>query len=242
MFLSKPIYKLLQIKTNLNCNLKCKNCSFHGQYINVLNEYNLDLLKNDCKIITNCGYFEDIQIIGGEPLLNKNIEEIILIVKKIFNSSHITLFTNGILLKEINIKILKLFDTILITKYKHSNLDYKDLKLYLDNNLGLYKTHFLNYPEHKNFDTFYHDKNNIIRCKNDTNYTIYNGYFYYCQRPLTTDYVQKNIFSREIKENCFINDGIKIDENLNSIELFKYIYSKKALNSCLYCNNRVYKK
>lgn len=242
MFLNRPFYKILQIKTNLNCNLKCKNCSFHGQYINELNEYNLELLENDCSIISNCGYFEDIQIVGGEPLLNEKLKDFVLIVKKFFNSSNIILFTNGVLLKKININILKMFNRLLITKYHYSNLDYKDLKLYLDDNLGLYKTHFLDYPEHKNFDTFYNNKNKIVKCKNNTNYTMYNSYFYYCQRPLTSDFVQKNIFNREVKENCFINDGIKIDSNLNSIKLFKYIYSKKALNACLYCNNRVYKK
>ena len=70
----------MQIKTNLNCNLKCKNCSFHGQYVNELNEYNLNTLDYDSNIISKCGHFQNIQIVGGEPLLNKNLKEF---VKKI---------------------------------------------------------------------------------------------------------------------------------------------------------------
>lgn len=232
--------RLLQIRINLNCNLKCKNCSFHGQYYPTLGAYDIDIFEHDLKILSNILFVHTIQLTGGEPLLNDKLEKYIDIIKKYFSASVLVLFTNGILLKEINIDVLKKIDNILITKYKHSNLDYLDLEKYLFYNFGQQsKYHFLNYPVHENFDVINpsYKLNELKRCRNELNYNIYNGYFYYCQRPVTTFFVQKYIFKQNIGNLTKEMDGIKIDETLSSIKLFRYINDRSPLYSCLYCSH-----
>ena len=67
----------LRISVTENCNLKCIYCIDD----NILNTYKNDILSDDeiVKIATECASLgiKKIRITGGEPLVRKNIENLI---------------------------------------------------------------------------------------------------------------------------------------------------------------------
>lgn len=113
--------KNLEIHLADTCNLNCSFCSHFSpiaeeEYLNPMQfERNLSLIDNN---ILN--KFDTIRLLGGEPLLNKNIKEIIKIIRKYFKN-RIQIVTNGILLSKQDDEFYKIcIDNeicISITKY-----------------------------------------------------------------------------------------------------------------------------
>lgn len=96
----------LRISVTENCNLKCIYCIDE----NILNTYKNDILSDDeiVKIATECASLgiKKIRITGGEPLVRKNIENLIYRLNNIKEIEEIYITTNGVLLHD-KIEILK---------------------------------------------------------------------------------------------------------------------------------------
>lgn len=96
----------LRISVTENCNLKCIYCIDE----NILNTYKNDILTDDeiVKIATECASLgiKKIRITGGEPLVRKNIENLIYRLNNIKEIEEIYITTNGVLLHD-KIEILK---------------------------------------------------------------------------------------------------------------------------------------
>ena len=86
-----------------HCNLNCAYCDHFSPLADEY-FYPLDKFKKDIKrlySLTNAK-LKKIELLGGEPLLNKNIEKYIKIARKYFNDTFIVIETNGILLNQMN--------------------------------------------------------------------------------------------------------------------------------------------
>ena len=96
----------LRISVTENCNLKCIYCIDD----NILNTYKNDILSDDeiVKIATECASLgiKKIRITGGEPLVRKNIENLIYRLNNIKEIEEIYITTNGVWLND-KIEILK---------------------------------------------------------------------------------------------------------------------------------------
>jgi len=83
-----------------HCNLNCKNC---GHFSNIAEEkfIDLDILQRDFSRLSQLSNrkCENINLMGGEPLLHPKITEIFNIARKNFDTT-IRLVTNGILLAD----------------------------------------------------------------------------------------------------------------------------------------------
>lgn len=123
------------------CNLNCKGCMHFSNLVKENNSKDIDYVKNDFdKIfhITEKGkYIRILSLMGGEPLLNKNIIEILNYLGNLFKNSDtfIMLTTNGILIKKMSDEF---FDTLRdnnillrISPYP-TGIDYKDLYIFLE--------------------------------------------------------------------------------------------------------------
>ena len=102
-WISKKGKRFLDIHIVEHCNLNCKSCAHFSPiaeptYIN-LND--LEEMYKNLKPIYN-RFFKSIHLIGGEPLLHPNIEEIIGLTRKYFPKTEIQIVTNGI--KVLNMK------------------------------------------------------------------------------------------------------------------------------------------
>ena len=97
----------LRISVTEKCNLKCIYCIDENS---TLNSCNNETLSDDeiCKIVKECASLgiKKIRITGGEPLVRKNIENLIYRLKSINGIEEIYITTNGVLLKD-KIEVLK---------------------------------------------------------------------------------------------------------------------------------------
>jgi len=168
----------LEIHINEHCNLKCSNCCHFSpiadkEFLDI-NEYESNLSK-----IPLLNHFKYITLLGGEPLLNDKICDIIRITRKYYTKT-LRIITNGLLLEHMS---KEFFYTciinnvhIMISKYP-INLDYdkiiSDLKQkYKGLNIYYYRidTYFYKHKFDlegkqniiKNFKTCW--VNNLSRC------------------------------------------------------------------------------
>lgn len=83
-----------------HCNLNCKGCSSCSP---ISEEWYLEpeVLKKDLNRLKSLKIFVDnINILGGEPLLHPRIVDLFSIVKQIFPDCNLGLLTNGLILKK----------------------------------------------------------------------------------------------------------------------------------------------
>jgi MoaA/NifB/PqqE/SkfB family radical SAM enzyme len=90
---------LFEVQVADHCNLNCVGCS---HFSSIADEHFLDVAnyKKDCEKLSELAkkYVRKIHLLGGEPLLHKNIVDIIEITRTNFEKSVIKIITNGILL------------------------------------------------------------------------------------------------------------------------------------------------
>ncbi len=86
-----------------HCNLKCKYCG-HFSCIAEKEFYDLDKFQQDMKQMSFVfkKRLGDMQLFGGEPLLNPKINEYVKISRKYFPKTSINIITNGVLLDDMN--------------------------------------------------------------------------------------------------------------------------------------------
>ena len=88
----------LEIHLSEHCNLNCVSCS-HYSPLATPKFCDIAQLRNSLsKLSRFANEFYTIRLLGGEPLLNPNIVEIISIVRDLFPDTNIQLITNGLLL------------------------------------------------------------------------------------------------------------------------------------------------
>lgn len=103
------------------CNLKCKNC-FSSTSRNTIE---MDL-ENISKIINSNQNFKKIDLMGGEPLLHKQISEIIHYLKK--ENKDVSLYTNGINLHRITEDLMPIRACISFHEYENADKSRKPIK------------------------------------------------------------------------------------------------------------------
>lgn len=100
-FFARTPRTMLRFEVHLteHCNLNCKGCS-HFSPLAKPEFVNLDEYTRDIKRLSELfnGEVEYIHLMGGEPLLNPDIERIFDITREAFPVGHLQLVTNGILL------------------------------------------------------------------------------------------------------------------------------------------------
>lgn len=96
----KPVREHLRFNIDIvsHCNLNCKGCG-HFSPLSKGSFISIDSFKRDCIRLSKLsgGFVERIDIMGGEPLLHPDINELLCICRDFF-SGEINLCTNGILL------------------------------------------------------------------------------------------------------------------------------------------------
>lgn len=106
----KPVLEHIEVDISEICNLNCKGC---GHYSNVIDKQRkpfLDLkeFKKDVEKLSEL--FSSIKLfalLGGEPLLNPNLDKYILIVRDFFPKTKIQILTNGLLIENLSEEIMK---------------------------------------------------------------------------------------------------------------------------------------
>lgn len=126
-----------EIHVSNHCNLNCIGCSHFSPLVKEsfleANQYREDMMSIPSNIRA---YFSEIRLLGGEPLLNHEISEIIQITRETFKQASVVLVTNGICIPNMNDSFWESCSenrvTIGITEYP-IQFDYSKIKSIIKN-------------------------------------------------------------------------------------------------------------
>lgn len=237
------IVESLEIHVSNHCNLSCRGCSHISplEKKEFLNEETMYMVLKKLSSVLHC---KVIRLLGGEPTLNNNLENIVRKIKEIGISDEISIPTNGILITKLSENILNNIDIVEISNYNYSEKFSKALIEWAEKNKDKVTTYIYLYDYFR--EPFSYKKNNNKQLVDDIYKTciisqkwqcfnVYGEYFYKCPQSLA--------ICKNIQECNFDKNGVKILENSNlEKELSEYINSKDPLQACNYCLGTVGKK
>jgi len=216
----------LDINITTCCTNKCANCSHAAPFSD---PWWLDVnrLKEQLDIIAPFLKVDMLQILGGEPLLHKDLPEIIRICAESKIGKDTIVITNGTLLPAMKDDFWEAIDhnTIRISQYPKLNLG-AIAELLIEKN----KTYLIQWIAHKSFDFFYQFRNNpaadsFATCiwKNRC-LTLHEGFLYRCAQSC---FWPGRFFP-------FVQEGISLEglteEKLNSL------WVQEPITTCAYCD------
>lgn len=88
------------------CNLNCKGCEAFASIYKRDSIYSLDDFAKDLESLRKVGEYARILLVGGEPLLLNNLDQYIMVTRKLYPEADIEIVTNGLLIPNLNEKIL----------------------------------------------------------------------------------------------------------------------------------------
>lgn len=220
-----------------NCNLNCEGCSHFSSLTNKSKHPQLGEIEKDFKRLKEIvNHIEWIRILGGEPFLNKNWKEYILITKQYWKYTKISIVTNGLLLrtiKECDLEFIKqqgieldispyrpiwgMIDDIVI-RLRKMNVKYQIMSDPI--------TEFTSCFDLNSTDDYVQKRQ---KCNAPCN-NLYHGRITPCPQMMYIDIFNKK-YGTNLPEDCFINiyekdmDFIKLEEKL-----------KEPKELCRFCN------
>jgi len=229
-----------------HCNLKCKHCAHHSPYLS-RSFYSVSEFEKDIKSASAVLHSEWFKVIGGEPLLNKDLFQYIEIIKKYNISDNIAIFTNGILLDRVGDNVLDSINVLSVSEYPLTPILNEKIK---SNILNVRKS----YPNltviHNYYDTFdaqeftkKNDDGQLVkkiwdRCKLrfECN-TIYRGYFSKCivARRKRDFLLEANCVEDYDALNTLESDNCNLHTPNLRERFLKYYFSDTPLDTCKWC-------
>ena len=103
----RPTVEFMEVLVTNHCNLNCRRCA-HFSNIDTENAF-LDLDKYEQYLVQLRNKFENIslfQLIGGEPLLNPQLDRYVSLARKYLPGSRIEIMTNGLLILKMPRKLI----------------------------------------------------------------------------------------------------------------------------------------
>lgn len=226
-----PIKNLQHVLTD-HCNLRCNNCSSLSPLI-PKHYSNIEQFKIDINKLSQIVEIDTFELVGGEPLLHKQIDEFLTIIKDSNICKKISVFTNGKYLPKMSDLFYELVDHIDISVYPNSKINYKKIKTFLDSKstgyILNYKPKFMVVHKSEEFNNDVTEKifseckiAHVWKCA-----LIKDGYYYKCNIPYF-----KN------KHSGFDNkqDGVNIHSEEFPMNFYRYLKSNTPLESCKHCN------
>lgn len=92
----------LQFHLADHCNLNCTACTHFSSLVRKVGFMDIEEIERDLRRLRQLvKHIDEIDLLGGEPLLNENWKEYIVLTKSIFEYSDITIITNGTLIRQL---------------------------------------------------------------------------------------------------------------------------------------------
>ena len=242
LFGNKPKRRHFNFEIHLtnSCNLNCKSCFHFSPLAGDNDDYPIEQFEKDIVQLSSLfnGKFGWIHILGGEPLLNKRINEYLDIVGRYVKKGKVSLITNGLLIPNMPESF---FETckrnniqIEISKYPIS-INYAKIQE-ITTNHGLKCQIFANYNE-KGFsnaslnpDSKLSYKKQYMNCiLSNACVTLEKGKLYYCSLPAYV-YLYNQNFGETFSNS---GDSISIYEH-NKKEILDFLRTPHPF--CRYCD------
>ncbi len=242
-FLSKSYLPYLEYHVADHCNLKCRGCEHYSGLVEtpkfpVFDDFELQFTKLK-SLINDIGV---IRILGGEPLLNKELGKYMVLTRKLYPYASICIVTNALLIKSMSDEFYELM--------RRENI-YFSISFYppLENSMA----DIINILKEKNvkymlFDmvkeftikqTLRESKDNdyFFRCIQARCTNFYEGKLAACFLPFMTCYFNES-FKNQLNEPLPSDGGIDImGEKLSVKDIKTRLF--KPFERCRYCTDPV---
>lgn len=124
---NKILLQDLEVDLWEQCNLRCAQCTHSSPYFTSVDQnYELEQFKQDVTNLSKVAQVDVFRIVGGEPLMNKNLTEYVKFLRESNIANYITIFTNGLVLSHTNNEVFNYIDRLRISVY--NTLEEKKLK------------------------------------------------------------------------------------------------------------------
>ena len=233
----KPRLKMVQLNITQHCNLNCKGCANYSNLVKAPQFNDFQRLTATLRQLKNFFWgIEKIKIMGGEPLLNKELPLYISTIRTIFPDSEIEIATNGILLPKLDESLFSCVKKnnarFVISLYPAEQEREEDIKAILDKaqveyRIYKFKGSFMKYLSEK---PFYSKEEGFQNCPAKECYCIEGEELAVCARPLYIKRLNErfdlSIDDTEGKINLFTTQ-------MTAWEIEKWL--KTPFNTCSYC-------
>lgn len=237
-----PRLRMLQLNLANHCNLNCKGCANYSNIERRPSFYDFAVFENDlCQLKKFFWGIEKLKLMGGEPLLNKDIASYLKIARELFPDALIEIGTNGLLIRQ---QEKLLFDTMkeynirfVISIYPGTSNHQNEIeKLLMDEGVEYqiykFKGDFMKYMSEK---PVWDKQEGYKHCPSRECHCLENGWLAICGRPL---YIHRlnDKFKMNIPDDCgkwnlyeTTIDPWKLDQLLRT-----------PITTCQYCGPRQY--
>jgi len=203
----------------------------------------VDSFTSDLEQLAKGLHAKELRLLGGEPLLNDEINLFIKRAKQTQIADQVIVITNGLLLHKMNDEFWENVDGVTITLYPDIFLDERRLETFRDrarqSGTGficftnpMFRTTILTKPQPKDRIT---DKI-FMSCKNvheDHCHMIHEGKFYKCAvPPFLPEYLEK-IGLKDYDPDCDAFDIHRSEDIF--VDLKRFLLSLETMNACCYC-------
>ncbi len=235
-----------KIKTNaceinavLHCNLTCRACS-HRSPIFKKNITEPEVVYRDLKLLSKYVAPNMIRVVGGEPLLHPNIEELIEAIRRSDAAPWIRVVTNGVLLTKASQRFWSLVDEVYVSQYPGFHLDQQQLnsiseiaqafKVTLKLNIFNHFRESLAGVESEDAELTRRIYNSCRIAHTWQCHAVHKGHYYLCPISLFQYLKPDGEFATDAIERVALNESEYLGESLRSL-----ILRKTPLESCKKC-------
>ncbi|MFK7845256.1 MAG: radical SAM protein [Rhodothermales bacterium] len=225
----------LELIVSDHCNLTCRQCNHLSP---MMAKWNLhpETAEKELLILSKYVRVQTLKIIGGEPLLNPNLSEIVKVAKASRLAEKIRLVTNGLLIDRITDETWEIIDEIELSIYPNTSLG-DDTIEYIAKLAHKYDVKFspCRYTYFRR--TFFEERNNDERLVQEIFDTckianvwhcsaLHRGKIYRCPQSI---YIDKAF-------NLKKSEGFELQDRTDfSSSLMRYLQSKTPLEACTHC-------
>lgn len=219
------------------CNLNCKYCSMFSPLSETYSFPDIEVYYRDLLQLKN--YFHSIKrikLLGGEPLLNPDLGEFVLVTRKVFPYTDIIIITNGLLLRKMNSKFYTILQQsgveLVVSYYPPMSARIEELHNFLEEKSIQHRITSLITYFYKIYDLS--GKQDRVQNFNDCNCkigcaTLRDGYLYTCFVPSVI-----GIAKDELGLRINVDDGINLyKQGLCSNQIRELLLTPPQ--SCKYC-------
>lgn len=241
----KPVLRYIETHIMDVCNIKCNGCT-HFSNICDKDKISFNIFKKDMDLLEKKYDVTMIRLMGGEPLLKKNLNEYIDYTRKKFPRSTIFVVTNGMLITKMNdstIESIKKNNIIInVSLYKPTLKIIDNIEKFLSENqirhrYGRGNKQILE----EDFITKFHtclsineeNKKAKLSCYNQYCWFLRNGKIYKCPYPALIDILNEK-YNLNFKDEESYCDLLEHSHNWKNIEKLSNVNS-----FCKYCRNKV---
>lgn len=243
------LYTFKQNQTFLNsieysvayhCNLRCTQCSHLSPFMRP--EFpSVESFKEDLFRLSEVMHAKVIRLLGGEPLLNPDIDRFVVIAKQSGIADVVAVTTNGLLLHRMSESFWKNVDYVLVSLYpgielKESYTTFKERAKSYNTRIWFqivsrFRITIVSAPHKKDWITslIYHSCKDVhfYHC-----HMIHEGMLYKCAVP---PFLGR--YSAQIKQDYDpIPDGLSIHNHSNlHKDLRSYLADRRSTEACRYC-------